>query len=61
MAAVKEKVIELLKTLPENVTVEDVIDGLYCKLQVDQGLAELDRCDGIPHAEIERRMAKWRS
>ncbi|MEW6367110.1 MAG: hypothetical protein AB1714_20970 [Acidobacteriota bacterium] len=61
MAAVREKVIELVKALPENATVEDVMEELYFKLQVDEGLAELDRGEGIPHEEVEKRMAKWLS
>ncbi len=59
MAPVKEKVIELVKALPENVTVEDVIEELYFKLQVDDGLAELDGGEGIPHEEVKKRIAKW--
>lgn len=61
MAPVKEKVIELVKALPENVTVEDVIEELYFKLQVDEGLAELDRGEGISHEEVEKRLSKWLS
>ncbi len=61
MAPVKEKVIELVKALPEDATVEDVIEELYFKLQVDEGLAELNRGEGIPHEEIEKRMSKWLS
>ena len=61
MAAVEEKVIELVKALPENVTVEDAIEELYFKLQVDEDLVELDRGEGIPHEEVERRMARWLS
>ncbi len=61
MAVVKDKVIELIKALPENATVEDVMEELYFKLQVDEGLAELDRGEGIPHEEVEKRMGKWLS
>jgi predicted transcriptional regulator len=41
--------------------VDDVIEELYFKLQVDQGLAELDRGEGLPHEEVERRLSKWLS
>lgn len=59
MAAIKEQVIELVKSLPDDATVEDVMEELYFKMQVDAGLAELDRGEGIPHEEVERRMARW--
>jgi predicted transcriptional regulator len=60
MSAVKEQVIEVVKNLPDNnITLENVIEELYFKLQVDQGLAELDAGKGIPHSEVKARMSKW--
>ncbi len=32
---------------------------LYFKQQVDAGLKELDDGKGMPHEEVEKRMAKW--
>jgi len=61
MPATKEQVIELVRSMPDDVTVDDVIEELYFKLQVDQGLAELDRGEGLPHEEVERRLSKWLS
>ena len=61
MRATKEQVIELVKAMPDNVTVEDVMEELYFKLQVDQGLAQLDQGESIPHEEVERRLSKWLS
>ena len=61
MKATKEQVIELVKAMPDDITVEDVIEELYFKLQVDQGLSRLDRGESIPHEEVEKRLAKWLS
>ena len=61
MRVTKEQVIDLVRAMPDNVTVEDVMEELYFKLQVDQGLAQLDRDESIPHEEVERRLAKWLS
>jgi predicted transcriptional regulator len=47
--------------MPDNATLDDVLEKLYFKLQVDQGLAELDRGESIPHEEVERRLEKWLS
>jgi DNA-binding XRE family transcriptional regulator len=44
---VKEQVIRLVETLPEDVTVDDIM-----KEQVDKGLKELDEGKGIPHEEM---------
>lgn len=59
MAAVKQQVIQIIQSLPEEVTVDDIMAELYFKLQVDTGLKELDEGKGIPHEEIEKRMSKW--
>jgi predicted transcriptional regulator len=56
---VKQQVIQMIKDLPDEVTLEDVMAELYFRLQVDAGLKELDEGKGIPHAEVEKRMAKW--
>jgi hypothetical protein len=58
MITTKEQVIELVKALPDNATLDDVLEEIYFKLQVDQGIAELDRGESIPHEEVERRLAK---
>jgi len=49
----------MIQDLPDEVTIDDVRAELYFKLQVDAGLKELDEGKGIPHEEIEKRMAKW--
>lgn len=59
MAGIKEQVIQLIQTLPEDVTVDDIMAELYFKLQVDAGLRELDEGKRISHEEVEKRMSKW--
>ena len=59
MLGVKEQVIQMIQALPESITIEDVMEELYFKLQVDAGLTELDEGKGIPHADVEKRMSKW--
>lgn len=59
MAGVKQQVIQMIQSLPEEVTIDDIMAELYFKLQVDTGLKELDEGKDIPHEEIEKRMSKW--
>lgn len=61
MQTVKQEVIKMIKTLPDKVTIDDIMAELYFKLQVDAGLRELDEGKGIPHEEVEKRMSKWLS
>ncbi len=48
MAGVKHQVIQMIQSLPEDVTIDDVMTELYFKLQVDAGLRKLDEGKGIP-------------
>ncbi|KAB2944226.1 MAG: hypothetical protein OIN84_02875 [Candidatus Methanoperedens sp.] len=59
MNGVKQQVIRMIEALPEEITVDDIMAELYFKQQVDTGLKELDEGKGIPHEEVEKRMAKW--
>jgi predicted transcriptional regulator len=61
MAGVKEQVIHMIQSLPEDATVDDIMAELYFKLRVDAGLRELDEGKGIPHEEVQKRMSRWLS
>ena len=59
MAGIKDEAIQLIQSLPENATLDDIMAQLYFKLQVDAGLGELDEGKGITHEEVKKRMARW--
>ena len=61
MLGVKQEVIKMIQSLPNEVTIDDIMAELYFKSQVDAGLKELDEGKGIPHEEVEKRMSKWLS
>ncbi|MCZ7392425.1 MAG: hypothetical protein ABOK23_01255 [Candidatus Methanoperedens sp.] len=48
----------MIKTLSEEIP-DAKIEELFFKRQVDVGLKELDEGKGIPHEEVEKRMARW--
>lgn len=56
---VEEQVIHMIQSLPEDVTVYDIMAELHFRLQVDAGLRELDVGKGIPHEEVQKRMSRW--
>ena len=59
MSGVKQEVLDLIRSLPESVTLDEIMAELYFKLQVDTGLRELDEGKGISHEEVQKRMGKW--
>ena len=42
--------------LPPDATFEDAIERLVFLAKIDAGLAELDAGQGVPHAEVTRRL-----
>ena len=56
MSGIKQEVIQLVQSLPETATLDDIMAEIYFKMQVDAGLKELDEGKGISHEEAEKRM-----
>jgi predicted transcriptional regulator len=54
-ATTKEKILEALQGLPADATVEDAIERLVFMAKVEEGLAQLDAGQGVPHEEVKRR------
>jgi hypothetical protein len=52
----RDRMIEALRELPPDATVDDAIERLVFLAKIEAGLAELDRGEGIPHEEVKRRL-----
>ncbi len=52
---IKQEVIDLVNSLPETVTLDEIIRELNFRMLVDNGLRELDEGKGIPHDEVEQK------
>jgi len=55
----KEIVEDLLQRLPENSSLQDIAREIEFISAVRDGLAELDRDEGIPIEDIERELPSW--
>ncbi len=55
----KEILLDVAEKLPPNATLVDAIHELEFRLAVEQGLAELDRGEGIPIEQVKARIAEW--
>ena len=56
----KREAIELIGRLPESVETADIIEELYFKWQVDEGLQDVVEGRTLSHEELQERMARWR-
>jgi len=55
----KEAVLELIRKLPDDVTVPDIMAELFARQKIDSGLRQLDSGQCVPHEEAIKRLSKW--
>ena len=55
----KEILREVYEKLPPDATLADAIYELEFRQAVEQGLAELDRGEGVPIEQVKVRIAEW--
>ena len=61
METAKDQVQQILEILPENASLEDIQYHIYVRQMIEEGIADAEAGRVIPHEEVERRLAKWRT
>jgi hypothetical protein len=59
MPTIKEEVIALVKKLPENSTLEDIMEHLYVKQKILKGQKQLESGQFYTHDEAKEIMKEW--
>lgn len=55
----KEEVIKLIENLPNNATIEEIIEQLSVKAEIEKGLNQLNNGKFHSHDEVKEKFAKW--
>jgi predicted transcriptional regulator len=55
----KEKVIEVMRDLPANASIEDAMERLLLMAKVEKGLEQADSGQVIPYDRVKEKVAKW--
>jgi predicted transcriptional regulator len=55
----KEQAVKVISQMPDEATIEDIMEEFYVRMKLDRGLAQLDAGEGIEHDEVKKRLAKW--
>ncbi len=55
---VKQRVLEAVKALPADATIEDAMERLYFLAKVQRGLEQADAGDTLTHEEAKERLLK---
>ena len=59
MSPVKEAVIKLVESLPDNCTVEDIQHHLYVREKVQRGSRAIDEGRVQSHEQVGERLNQW--
>ena len=59
MRNIKEKVIETIKKLPDNVNYDDIMESIYIQQMTTKGLDQLDKGEFISHKDVKERFREW--
>ena len=60
-ATIKDNVIEMIRRMPDDATVTDIMAELYVRQKIDVGLQQLDNGDALSQEEVEQRLSRWLS
>jgi len=60
MQSAKEEVMQLLKELPDNSTLEEIQYHLYVRQKIQRGIKDVEEGRIYTQEEMEKRMEKWR-
>lgn len=56
---IKELVMEVTSTLPDNATFDDIIEAIYIRLKIEQGLKDVKENNELTTEELIEEMKKW--
>ena len=49
----------MIKNLPNNVSMEDIIEAIYVRQKIEKGLQDSKEGKLFTHEEAKERLAKW--
>jgi predicted transcriptional regulator len=58
---VKDAVIDAIRQMPDDATVEDILEALYVRQKIDAGLKDVAEGRKLTHDEAKKRLGKWLS
>lgn len=56
---IKELVMEVTNALPDTATFDDIIEAIYTRLKLEEGLSAIQENGGLSTQELLEEMKKW--
>lgn len=55
----KEEVIKMIEDLPNNTTLDEIIEQLSVKAKIEKGIEQMNNGEFYSHEEVKEKFAKW--
>lgn len=55
----KDRVLHVVQELPDDSSIEDVMERLLFLAKVERGIQQADAGKTVPHSQVREKMAKW--
>lgn len=55
----KDEILELMKQIPDGLTVDEALERLQLLYDVHKGLEEVEKGETVSHEEAKRMIDKW--
>ncbi len=59
MATAKQVALEVLSSLPEDTSLEEISYRLYVRAAVEEGMRDVESGRTVPHDQVMREARKW--
>jgi predicted transcriptional regulator len=59
MATEKESIMEMIKNLPDDISMEDIIEAIYVRKKIEKGLKDSEEGNLYTHEEAKELLKKW--
>ncbi len=59
METEKENIINMIKNLPDNVSMEDIIEAIYVRKKIEKGMKDSEEGRVYTHEEAKEILKKW--
>jgi predicted transcriptional regulator len=56
----KQDVLEIVESMPDDATIEDIMYELYWRVELEAGLEDIANGRTIPNEEVLKKIAAWR-
>lgn len=55
----KELVMEVTSTLPDNASFDDIVEAIYIRLKIEEGIKDAENNQGLSTEELVKEIEKW--